>query len=147
MPAAEQVTSHSHNVTPPSEAVPTCSRRRGRGREDSSLFSRLSDRRSQRVPRETERRKDGQPAGKAARTPWREDLPSPWCVWQDYRDGAAHYAGEAAVRTWAYWLFAVPPLLLNMAVAWLHTLTQRPARGWGALLILTLIITTAVTFG
>ena len=47
---------------------------------------------------------------RGSRTPWREDLPSPWCVWQDYKEGAAHFGSEAAGAKALYWLVAALPL-------------------------------------
>jgi hypothetical protein len=67
---------------------------------------------------------------KGPRSPWREDLPSPRCVLEDYRAGAAHYGEGAWLYAAAYWLIAALPLAFNKACAAGHIASQRPGRWW-----------------
>jgi hypothetical protein len=69
-------------------------------------------------------------AARTPRSPWREDLPSPRCVLEDYRAGAAHYGEGAALIAAAYWVIAAVPLAFNKACATGHIASQRPGRFW-----------------
>jgi hypothetical protein len=71
----------------------------------------------------------GQPA-KGARSPWREDLPSPRCVFEDYRDGARHYGDGAWLIAGAYWAVSALPLAFNQLMAAGHVASQRTGRFW-----------------
>jgi hypothetical protein len=71
-------------------------------------------------------------------SPWREDLPSPRCVLEDYRAGAAHYGEEAWLYAAAYWVISALPMAWNMAAAANHVASQRPGRWWAAALVLAL---------
>jgi hypothetical protein len=68
------------------------------------------------------------------RSPWSEDSPSPRCVLRDAKEGALIF--------WpiVYWPLALPQLAVNMLAATLHVLTQRPARFWGTVAVLALIL-------
>jgi hypothetical protein len=109
----------------------------GRG---TSLAERVRDR--WKTPVATEETRE-QPAAHA-RSPWREDLPSPRCVRDDYRAGAAHYsAGGGAV---AYWVISAIPLAVNMLAAAGHIVSQRPGRFWAAALAVALFTVCLLAF-
>jgi hypothetical protein len=88
------------------------------------------------VPREAD---GGQPAPKF-RSPFTEDHPSPRCVWEDYKAGAAHYCAGMPLLYVFYWPAVFPPLVLNMFAASLHVMSVRPSYFWGATVIALLIL-------
>lgn len=150
MTADAEVTTTSHNADSQPEAASTRSRDAGTGatpaREDSTtLMQRFRAWRA--APVLTEDTRPGLRKGKRARTPWAEDLPSPRCVLEDYRDGARHYGGEAAPVTWGYWVMAIVPLLFNKLMAAGHVGSQRPGRFWGAVVILLFFVIAAHVLG
>ena len=148
MSATDELTTTSHNAEPPPASAPTCSSDAGdaRAREVhvTSLPQKFRARRNAPVVTES-----GRPAatGKLARTPWREDLPSPHCVLEDYREGARHYGGEAAIVVWIYWLVAFIPLGFNKLAAACHVGSQRPGRFWGTALIVIMFAVSLYVFG
>jgi hypothetical protein len=106
----------------PAELLP-----QGRG---TSLAERVRERWKAPVP--TEETRD-RPAAHA-RSPWREDLPSPRCVWDDYRAGAAHYGGGGKAVALIYWAVSAIPLAVHMLAAAGHIASQRPGRFWAVAL-------------
>jgi hypothetical protein len=107
-----------------------------------SLAERVRERWGKPVPTEETR---GQAAG-GPRSPWREDLPSPRCVLEDYRAGAAHYGEGAWLYAAAYWVIAAVPLAFNKACAAGHIASQRPGRWWAAALVLALFAACLLIF-
>ena len=148
MSATDELTNHSYIPDPQPEGAPTCSSDAGgaRARKDhaTSLLQRFQARRKAPVTTESAR-----PAatGQLARTPWREDLPSPHCVLEDYREGARHYGGEAAIAVWAYWTVAFIPLCFNKVAAACHAVSQRPGRFWGTALIVIMFAVSLYALG
>lgn len=117
-----------------SEAPP-----QGRG---ASLAERVRER--WKTPVATEETRD-RPAAHA-RSPWREDLPSPRCVRDDYRAGAAHYGNGAKVAALIYWAVSAIPLAVNMLTAAGHIASQRPGRFWGAALAVAIFVVCLLAF-
>ena len=83
---------------------------------------------------------------RAARSPWSEDHPSPRCVWQDYRAGAAHYGEGARVVALGYWLISALPLAFNMACAAGHVASVRPGRFWAGFLVIVIFTVCLLAF-
>jgi hypothetical protein len=107
-----------------------------------SLAERVRERWKLPVPAEDTREN----ATRTPRSPWREDHPSPRCVWDDYRAGAAHYGQEAALIAAVYWAIAAVPLVFSMAMSAGHVASQRPGRFWAAVLVVALFTICLLSF-
>jgi hypothetical protein len=118
----------------PDEALP-----QARG---TSLAERVRER--WKAPAVTEETRD-QPV-RAPRSPWREDLPSPRCVLEDYRAGALHYGEGAWLIALGYWAVSAVPMAWNMAAAANHVASQRPGRFWAVVAVLTLLTVCLLAF-
>ena len=89
----------------------------------------------------------GEDKPRGSRSPRTEDLPSPRCVWEDYRAAAAHYGENALLASAAFWVVSVIPLAWNMIAAANHVASQKPGRFWAFTLTAALIVIVLIVFG